>query len=130
MPFPLPVGHKFACVALANAGTARGINRPHDLTCNQWVLFEPPFDLDDAWREWLGSIQCERLTRSNLVLFVHAASQNPRILDAENQGLEQHVLSLLYALFLVEVFYQEGRNLSRKLKRGRQNKRPLSEPDE
>ncbi len=108
MPFPLPIGHKFACIALDNAGVDRGLRDPIDCGDGIWAIFEPPFALDDAWRQWLGSIQAEHLTRSSLVCFAHQASANPAVLDNENKQLEQRALSLFYALFLVDVFHHDG----------------------
>ena len=108
MPFALPVGHKFACIALANAGVARELREQLDFGDGLWALLGPPFELDDTWHKWLGSIQAETLTRSNLVLLAHRASERPEILDGENAALRQDSLSLFYALFLKEVFHFDG----------------------
>ena len=46
MPFPLPVNHKFSCVALTNADTALNLRDPIDLGEDLIVRFEPPFVAD------------------------------------------------------------------------------------
>ena len=71
------------------------------------LLFEP-FPLDDTWRGWLGSLRAESLERTNLTLFAHAPSAAPRILDSENESLQQSVLRLCYALFSMDVFHHDG----------------------
>ena len=88
MPFPLPVGHKFSCVALANAGVARELRTAIDLGDELWVLFEPPFELEGHWREWLGTVRAEYLSRANLVVLAHHASATAEA----NQGEYAHLL--------------------------------------
>ena len=73
MPFPLPVGHKFSCVALANAGVARELRTSMEVGDGLWVLFEPPFEFEAHWREWLGTVRVEHRSRANLVVLAHHA---------------------------------------------------------
>ncbi len=108
MPFPLPVNHKFTCVALENVSVDRTLRDPIDLGDGIWILFEPPFPLDHAWREWLGSIRAQNYERTNLALIAHAHSARPVVLDHQNEALRQPVLSLCYALFLIDVFHHDG----------------------
>jgi len=108
MPFHLPVGYKFACIALENAGIERQLRDPIDLGDGRLILFEPPFPLAEPWRTWLGSIRAETMERVSLTLFVYAPSRIPTILDAENEALKQIVLTFCYAVFLVEVFHHDG----------------------
>ncbi len=108
MPFPLPVNHKFTCVALENVSVDRTLRDPIDLGDGIWILFEPPFPLDHAWREWLGSIRAQNYERTNLALIAHAHSARPVVLDHANEALRQPVLSLCYALFLIDVFHHDG----------------------
>jgi hypothetical protein len=108
IPFVLPIGHKFACVALENAGVDHARHNPIDLGGNLWILFEPPFPLGEAWQGWLGSLQVQHLERSNVVLFAHNPSASPEVLDGENETLKQQVVSLCYAVFLTEVFHYDG----------------------
>ena len=108
MPFNLPIGHKYSFIALVNAGVAKELRDPIDLGDGLWALFEAPFELDEAWSKWLGSIQSDQLRGCTLVLLAHQTTGTPAILDKENEDLTQRVLSLFYALFLIEVFHQEG----------------------
>lgn len=113
MPFEIKNSHKYACIALENCGTAAGLTDPIDLGDGCWVLFGPPFPLDDTWRKWLGSLQSQDFERSNLFLFAIAPSKSPQVLDAENEALSQKVLALFYGLFLYDVpFYESGLTLS------------------
>lgn len=108
MPFALPVSHKFACVALENAGVDPTLQNPLNLGGNLQIIFEPPFPLGGVWQGWLGSIEVEHLERSNIVLIAHQASSSPDVLDHENEDLRQQVVSLCYAIFLIEVFHYDS----------------------
>jgi hypothetical protein len=108
MPIDLPIGYKFACFALEGPGLDVGHRAPLHLGEGLWVVFGPPFELDEAWREWLGSIEADRLQRCNVTLLAVSPSQHPEVLDNENQALTQRALSLFYALFMVEIFRYEG----------------------
>lgn len=108
MAVDIPTGHKFAFVALDNAGVAREMQGEIQLGPGICIAFGAPLDLQDHWREWLGSLQVEQLGRSNLTILATAASNNVRILDAENQSLRERALSVFYALSLVDVYYQDG----------------------
>ncbi len=108
MPFDLPIGYKFGCFALEGVGLDREFRAPIDLGNGLWVVSGPPFELGEAWREWLGTIEADRLQRCNVTLLAISPSEHPEVLDNENQMLSQRALSLFYALFMVEVFRHEG----------------------
>jgi hypothetical protein len=108
MPFNVPVGHKFSAVALDNVGVERDLLGEIRLGDDTWAVFGAPFDLDDHWREWLGSLQIEHLRRASLTIVATAPSNAVDVLDAENESLSQRALSLFYSLFLVEVFHFDG----------------------
>lgn len=108
MPFTIPANHKFACVALENIGVDRSLRDPIDLGSGTFLLFEPPFPLDEVWRGWLGSLRAENLERTNLTLIAHAPSAVPGVLDGENEQLRQSVLRICYGLFLMDVFHLDG----------------------
>ena len=108
MPFALPLNHKFACVALENAGVDPGLRNPLSLGGDVMIMFEPPFPLDGVWQGWLGSLQVEQLGRSNIVLIANRISASPDVLDHENEDLRQQVISLCYAMFLLEVFHYDS----------------------
>jgi hypothetical protein len=104
MPFAIPNSHKFSCFALEAVGLERDFSDPLDLGGGLWVAFNSPFQLDGAWRDWLGSLESDRLLRCNLTLLAMTNSGQPQILDDENRKLSEQALSLIYALFLTEVF--------------------------
>ena len=104
----IPIGYKFAFVALDNAGVDRNLHGELQLADGAWIVFGPPFELEDYWREWLGTIQVEQLGRASLSIIATAPSNAPNVLDAENESLRERVVSFLYSLFLLEVFHQDG----------------------
>jgi hypothetical protein len=108
MPFELPIGYKFSCFALESVGLDVRHHGPMDLGDGLWVVFEPPFQLDGAWREWLGSIEADRLRQCNVALLAISPSDRPQVLDDENFRLRVRAHSLFYALFMVEIFRHEG----------------------
>lgn len=108
MPFAIPNGHKFACIVLNNAGVSRELREAVRLGERVWAIFGPPFQLDDNWRQWMGSLQLEHLERASLTIVATAPSNALQILDAENELLRELVLSSFYSLLLVEVFHQDG----------------------
>lgn len=108
MPFPLPVGNKFSCIALANARVVRELRASIELGDEMWILFEPPFELAPHWQEWIGTVRAEYLSRANLVVLTHHPSSSAGIVDGENEALTKKCLSLLYALFVAEVFHHDG----------------------
>jgi hypothetical protein len=108
MPFNLPNGYKFGCFALEGIGLDSELREPLDLGNDLWVVFGPPFELNNAWREWLGSLEAARLSRCNVALLAISPSANPTVLDAENKTLTERALSLFYALFMVEIFHLES----------------------
>jgi hypothetical protein len=108
MPFTIQHGHKFACVALSNAGVDRVLREEVRLGGDVWAVFGPPFRLDDHWREWMGTVQLEHLERASLTIIATAPSNALDVLDAENESLRQRVLGMFYALHLVEIFHYDG----------------------
>ncbi|HXX13944.1 MAG TPA: hypothetical protein VEJ47_03485 [Candidatus Eremiobacteraceae bacterium] len=72
------------------------------------VIFEPPFELNDAWRTWLGSIQTQQLSMTSLAVLSHQPSATVGIIDDENEALKRQCLSFIYALFIAEVFHYDG----------------------
>ena len=56
-----------------------------------WASVTLPFQLDDHWVQWLGSIRLEHLTDANLFLITKAPSTAPDVLDEENAELERQI---------------------------------------
>ena len=108
MPFPLPVGHKFGCIAFTFVSVGRTLRDPIDLGDGIWVLFEPPFEFNNHWKEWLGSVRVEHLSRANFVILAHQASDTPGVADNENEQLKSKCFGVWCALCLADVFHHEG----------------------
>src|SRR5262245_29911319 len=107
MPFLLPAGHKFSCIALSFVRVVPELRTPIDLGDGLWILREPPFEFETHWREWLGSVRTEQLSNANFVILAHQASANPGVIDNENEDLTKKCSSLFYALLVSEIFHHE-----------------------
>jgi hypothetical protein len=109
MPFALPEGQKFGCMCLVNAGVDRALrdgvfNLGNDIS----AVCGPPFEIEEHWREWLGSVKVGNLAQTSLALLSHSASNRPEILDGENETLVKNALSVFYGLLMAEVFHHDG----------------------
>jgi len=70
------------------------------LSDGTWVMPGVPVPNLGIWKEWIGSIRAERLSRANLVLFVEEPSQNPEIVDEVHERLDKALSDLFYMLHL------------------------------
>ena len=52
------------------------------------------------WKEWIGTIRTERLSRANLALLVEEPSENPEVVDEVHQRLDKALSDLFYMLHL------------------------------
>ena len=96
----IPVGSKYAMLALPARYMRLRISDPVDLGNLAYVTGGLPFPLPDHWRDWLGSLRADALNAADLFLVTHAPSKAPWGLDRENQILENQ-LRLLYFGILV-----------------------------
>jgi hypothetical protein len=95
MPFPIPISHKFSCIALEGVSLDPGFTDPIDLGGGLWVVFDSLFELNGAWRDWLMEVLSRtRLLRCNLTLLAMAESTQPTILDDETAS-HKHVVRLI-----------------------------------
>lgn len=98
MSFKMAEGTKFACMALKEVvSLADGLSKPLDLGDGLWALFAPPFEIPKHWRDWLGSIQAQHFSNSNLLLLATSPSGQESESDRE---LAQKVWSLFYAILM------------------------------
>src|SRR4030095_823526 len=67
------------------------------LSDGTWVMSRVPVRDLGIWKEWIGSIRMERLKEANLILFLEEPSDNPEVLDAVHQRLNDD-LSRLFLL--------------------------------
>jgi hypothetical protein len=109
----IPLHSKFSCIALRSArvGDPLGLE-PVSLGSGLWGAGSIPFDLQDPWKEWLGSLQSKEVLGANLCLFAVAPSGNPGVLDAENEALRTTVERVYFALLLQGLRYERGYILS------------------
>ncbi|HXM21407.1 MAG TPA: hypothetical protein VN948_09105 [Terriglobales bacterium] len=108
MPFEIPRNNKFACVCLVFAAVDHRQREPIVLGDGLCGTFGTPFELDDAWRDWLGTVKTQNLQNVSLGLLAHRESVRLDVLDGENQALIDAALSLFYALLMVEIFHHDG----------------------
>jgi hypothetical protein len=109
MPFTLGRDRKFGCVCLVNAGVDRALrNELLDLGHDTLAIFAPPFEIEEHWRGWLGSVKVADLAKSSLTLLSHAQSNCPAILDDENKRLVRIAMGVFYGLLLVEIFCHDN----------------------
>jgi len=70
------------------------------------ALHDPPVDLPKHWREWLGTIEAQRVEKCRLFILACMSTSNPGVLDEENRWLE-HRADLFYrAIALASVGFQ------------------------
>ncbi|SEM27590.1 hypothetical protein SAMN05443999_11817 [Roseovarius azorensis] len=68
------------------------------------VLPDADFELPEHWREWLGTIRVEDVSRCSLFLLAKDTSASLSVLDAENHHLCGAVNDLLMGLMLTNKF--------------------------
>ena len=91
-------GEKYALIGLS-ANVERNV-RQGLIAPRLWVVTEPQFQVPSHWKEWLGTIRAEEVEAANLFLVSKIKSEQPDVLDGENQSL-QHLVSLFYVGLLL-----------------------------
>ena len=100
-------GQKFSVIALERATTK--LPDTVELAPGLAVAPTAPVEFDGLWPKWLGTIRAEAVAKANLVIVATMDSNNPRLMDAEDQGLETRVWWLFRSLLFVGVpHYDEG----------------------
>lgn len=84
---------------------------PFRLSDSTWVMPGLPVSDLGFWKEWIGSIQVERLQTANLVLFVEEPSDNPKVFDGDHLRLSNNLNQLYYLLNLESVIEYGGVDL-------------------
>lgn len=104
----IPEAHIFACIALQDAS----ISPPPEMTpftINEgtYLAFSNPFELDQAWKESIGSLRYKRLKKSNIVFISH--EPDPADNNGGKQRLDGNVTLAFSALLLLGLSkYNEG----------------------
>jgi|SRR3990172_1002270 len=109
----IEIGEKFSCLTFNGFSLADEFPDELALDEDTWALRGLPVGLEAHWQEWLGSLRIDELRRSNFVLCATAPSQNPAVLDQENQELTQSLYYFTFGLLLQGVpEYDEGYTLA------------------
>lgn len=106
----LAPNHKFALLALQVEARLDGdwLEIAPDLV----AFHEAPLELPKHWREWLGTLEAQRLEKCRLFVLVAAPMQDASMLDHENRWLE-HRADLFYrAMSLASVGYKAAWRLA------------------
>ena len=82
----IPINHKFCCIALSGVPDLN-INFPCDILPNLSIYSANPFELDNHWIEWLGSLEIDHLKNCNFLILSSALSEKPKVLDHENESI-------------------------------------------
>lgn len=108
----IPPHSKFSCVALRSASVGDLGGVPVSLGNGLWSVSRIPFELQDLWKEWIGTLQSKELLGANLCLFAIAPSANPGVLDSENEALRSTAERVFFGLVLHGLRYERGYILS------------------
>jgi hypothetical protein len=108
----IPPGSKFSCVALRGASIDELGDAPIRLEVCIWAAPWVPFELEDVWKEWIGSLQSKELLGANLWILAVAPSANPGVLDEENEVLRATAERVFFGLVLQGMRYDRGYVLS------------------
>ncbi|MGO8909752.1 MAG: hypothetical protein ACLQDM_10600 [Bradyrhizobium sp.] len=95
-------GEKYAlfCLSVRTDGNIQnGVGAP-----GLWVVTDTRFEFPSQWKEWLGTIRCQEIERSNLFLLSKVESQQLGDLDAENTKLQHNVIHFYAGLLLASRF--------------------------
>lgn len=129
MTFELQENEKFACIALHNVSRDKSFDEL-DLGDGLWVTSKIPFDLDDTWRKWMGSLKSEAFAKSDFVIIAKKQSSKPEILDEEHQELGRRVYGLFLMLLMHGVpNYDEALDAKGSMIKGETNTREFGPVD-
>jgi hypothetical protein len=92
---------KFAIVAFNESSSK--ISEEICLSNELKVYSKIPFNVDDHWKKWLGTIKVSAIENSNLVIYSSVPTTNPDILDHEHKYVQPRVFDFYYSLALYGV---------------------------
>lgn len=103
----LSVGQKYGAVAL-RPFEVKDLPEETEVLQGVYVLRELPFGIPEHWKEWIGSLQVDRLTECDLFVVAVGPSETPDILDQENQKLERCAQGVYWGLVFADFFRCTG----------------------
>jgi hypothetical protein len=68
------------------------------------IVTRSAFKMPKHWREWLGSIRAEEVDDCDLFILSKLSSEQPSVLDGENQALQGRVWNFYRGLLLTSTF--------------------------
>jgi hypothetical protein len=124
-------GHKYACFAFRHFPVAEDMPDMHQIAPGMWVLRRPPVDLEQHWRDWLGSLGIDKVRNADFVLLAVKPSATLEVLDGENTGLVDRVDHWYHGLLLhgVPLLEQKGVCLTGANRRDRPDVRNFADLD-
>ena len=100
---------KYAIVALPRLPLDwQNLSQTEELSPGLGFALRLPFNLEQHWREWIGTIRAGQLAEAQLILVAKSPSDTPDILDEENQRLMGLVSRLYQGLQLAIPIWVDG----------------------
>jgi hypothetical protein len=96
-------GEKYALLGLSIKYDERAV-KTGPLAPELAVLTRAAFKMPSHWREWLGTIRAEEVEDCDLFILSKCRSQQPAVLDGENQMLQLRVRRFYVGLLLASTF--------------------------
>ena len=104
----LAQGHKFGMIALPEARS--GVGAPLTVLGGGYAVSSSlPEGALDTWHEDLGNFHHDELTGTSLFLWRTMESQQPELLDGENQRIEEDVHRFYLGLMMAMPYFSHGR---------------------
>jgi|SRR5882724_4975380 len=110
MTFKFQYNSKFALLAV-NDVYVEIPTTDFQLSDGTWVMPRVPVSDLGIWKEWIGSLRTDQLTKANLVIFIEEESDNPEILDAVHKGFGEDLSRLFYFMHLRDGIECDGADL-------------------
>lgn len=108
---PIDPGEKYGMLALPSVVTARDLPARLDLRDELWAFTELPFGIPEHWQGWIGSLRYRALDEGDLFLVAGGPSEEPDVLNDENEHYVGRAFDLYLALLVVDhVFAHEEPN--------------------
>lgn len=108
MKLPVAPGEKYGLIAL-NCHT--DIESVVNLGNGLWVAPKGALELASHWKEWLGSIRTRSLLEADVLLLATGATEQPEVLDGDNQELLRRVDALYWGLLGATPLHISGQGM-------------------
>ncbi|NLE25805.1 MAG: hypothetical protein GX625_10790 [Clostridiaceae bacterium] len=92
---------KFAFIAFKTLNHIVDQEMVIDDTLN--VYKQLPYQLDSNWAKWLGSLKTDELNQANFSIMMVKPTDNPAIMDNENEFFSKEITNFLYSILLTEI---------------------------